>query len=116
LTFAAAHRTFATINRKECPMTKAYWVAHVDVNDPEAYEKYRAANAEAFGKYGAKFLIRGGAQQQMEGSSRARTVVLEFKDYDTAMACYQAPEYQAAKARRDPVSTGDLLIVEGYDG
>lgn len=97
-------------------MTKAYWVAHVDVQDPQAYEKYRQANGEAFAKYGARFIVRGGAARQMEGSSKSRTVVIEFKDYETALACYESPEYQAAKALRDPVSTGDLQIVEGYDG
>jgi uncharacterized protein (DUF1330 family) len=96
-------------------MTKAYWVAHVDVRDPQAYEKYRAANAAPFAKYGAKFVVRGGAQEQMEGASKSRTVVIEFKDYDTAKACYESPEYQAAKALRDPVSSGDLVIVQGYD-
>lgn len=97
-------------------MTKAYWVAHVDVRDPHAYEKYRDANAAPFAKYGARFIVRGGAQDQMEGSSKSRTVVIEFKDYETAKACYESPEYQAAKALRDPVSSGDLVIVQGYDG
>lgn len=96
-------------------MTKAYWVAHVDVRDPQAYEAYRAANAIPFAKYGARFLVRGGDQTQMEGSSKARTVVIEFKDYETALACYESAEYQAAKALRDPVSSGDLVIVQGYD-
>ena len=31
-------------------MPKAYWVAHVDVHDPEIYARYREANAEAFAK------------------------------------------------------------------
>lgn len=96
-------------------MAKAYWVGHVSVNDPDAYEKYRAANAVAFEKYGAKFIVRGGAQTVKEGSSRPRTVVLEFADLATAQACYDSPEYQAAKALRDPVSEGDLVIVEGYE-
>lgn len=96
-------------------MPKAYWVAHVDVTDPDAYETYRAANAEAFAKYGAKFLVRGGAQELREGSQRARTVVLEFKDIDTARACYDSPEYQRAKALRLEASDGDMVIVEGYD-
>lgn len=96
-------------------MTKAYWVAHVDVRDPQAYEAYRAANAVPFAKYGARFLVRGGDQTQKEGTSKARTVVIEFKDYETALACYESPEYQAAKALRDPVSSGDLVIVQGYD-
>ena len=97
-------------------MAKAYWVGHVTVNDPDAYEKYRAANAEAFEKYGARFIVRGGAQTIKEGSCRPRTVVLEFKDLATAQACYDSPEYKAAKALRDPVSDGDLVIVEGYNG
>lgn len=94
-------------------MPKAYWVAHVDVNDPVAYENYKAANAVAFAKYGAKFIVRGGKQAIREGQSRARTVVLEFQDYDTAMACYNSPEYQKALAIRKDISTGDLVIVEG---
>ncbi len=94
-------------------MPKAYWVAHVDVNDPAAYEYYKAANAVAFAKYGAKFIVRGGKQEIREGQSRARTVVLEFQDYDTAMACYNSPEYQKALAIRKDISNGDLVIVEG---
>jgi uncharacterized protein (DUF1330 family) len=94
-------------------MPKAYWVAHVDVKDPAAYENYKAANAVAFAKYGAKFIVRGGKQAIREGQSRARTVVLEFQDYDTAMACYNSPEYQKALAIRKEISNGDLVIVEG---
>ena len=97
-------------------MPKAYWVAHVDVDDAGAYEAYRTANAVPFAKYGARFLVRGDPQENREGAVRHRTVVLEFKDYATAVACYESPEYQAAKAIRDAVSKGDMVIVEGYDG
>ena len=95
-------------------MPKAYWVAHVDITDPDAYEAYRSANAAAFERFGARFLVRGGTQDSREGTTRARTVVLEFADMATARACYDSPEYQAAKALRDPTSTADLVIVEGY--
>lgn len=97
-------------------MTKGYWVAHVDVRDPQAYEAYRAANAVAFAKYGARFIVRGGAQEVREGTAKGRTVVIEFDTVETARACYDSPEYQAAKALRDPVSSGDLVIVAGWDG
>lgn len=97
-------------------MPKAYWVAHVDVSDADAYEKYRTANAEPFAKYGAKFVVRGGVQTIHEGSQNPRTVVIEFADRKTAEACYNSPEYQAAKAIRAEASTGDLIIVDGYDG
>lgn len=96
-------------------MAKGYWVAHVDVTDPVAYEAYKAANAAPFAKFNAKFLIRGAPQTQVEGHCRARTVVVEFPSLQAAQECYNSPEYQAAKALRDPVSTGDCLIIEGYD-
>ena len=94
-------------------MPKAYWVAHVDIDDPIAYEEYKSANAVAFGKYGASFIIRGGQQVICEGKCRTRTVVLEFQDYDTALACYNSPEYNRALAIRKDISKGDLVIVEG---
>ena len=97
-------------------MPKAYWVAHMDVSDPGAYEKYKAANAAPFAQYGARFLARGGTQEVREGTIRSRTVVIEFPSLEAARACYDSDAYQAAKALRDPVSTGDLVIVEGYDG
>lgn len=96
-------------------MAKGYWVAHVDVRDAEVYKQYIAANAAPFAEYGARFLVRGGSQTVMEGSAKKRTVVLEFDSFETAMACYNSPSYQEAKAIRDAVSDGDLLIVEGYD-
>ncbi len=97
-------------------MPKAYWIARVDVHDAEAYRQYVAANAVAFAKYGARFLVRGGAFETMEGSSRQRNVVLEFPSLQAAQDCYRSPEYQAALQLRLPVATGDLVIVEAYDG
>jgi len=95
---------------------KGYWIAQVDVNDPEAYQAYVAANAKAFAKFQANFLIRGGQHTLKEGRARARLVVLEFKDYATALACYDSPEYAEAKRLRGAAATSDLVIVEGYDG
>ena len=97
-------------------MAKGYWVARVDVSDPAGYQEYVAANAVAFRKYGARFVVRGGRFEAPEGTARSRNVVLEFKDYETAVACYHSPEYAAAKALRDGRAEADLLIIEGYDG
>ena len=97
-------------------MPKAYWIGHVDVSNPEAYKAYMVANAIPFKKYGAKFLVRGGQCENPEGSSRSRNVVLEFKDYATALACYRSPEYAKAIKLRQGASIADLIVVEGYDG
>lgn len=93
---------------------KAYWIAHVSVDDPAAYDAYRQANAVAFRKYGARFLVRGAPPEIVEGQMRPRTVVIEFADLATARACYHSLEYQAALRLRQPCSFADLAIVEGW--
>ncbi|MDB5599192.1 MAG: hypothetical protein JWN71_1236 [Xanthobacteraceae bacterium] len=97
-------------------MAKGYWIAHVDVSDPEGYKAYQAANAAAFRKYGGQFLVRGGTNETMEGKVRSRHVVVEFPDYAAALACYRSPEYTAAIALRQGKSDADLIVIEGYDG
>ncbi|MEL7299062.1 MAG: DUF1330 domain-containing protein [Pseudomonadota bacterium] len=97
-------------------MPKGYWIAHVTVDDADAYEHYKAANAAPFAEYGARFLVRAGAQDVPEGAARPRTVVIEFPTIEAARACFASESYQAAKAIRDPIATSDLVIVEGYDG
>lgn len=95
---------------------KAYWIAHVTVSDPAAYEAYRAANGVALAKYGGRFLVRGGAQEVVEGTLRPRGVVIEFPSLQAARDCYGSPEYQAARELRLGVSLADLCIVEGCPG
>jgi uncharacterized protein (DUF1330 family) len=97
-------------------MAKGYWVARVDVANDVAYARYRELNAIAFQKFGAKFLVRGPAGKVMKGAPRKHNVVLEFADYDTALACYESPEYQAAKVFLDQVGDIDLVIVPGFEG
>lgn len=96
-------------------MAKGYWIGRVDVDDIEGYQKYVQANAKPFGDFGAKFLIRGGQFENPEGSARSRNVVIEFPSYQAALDCYNSDDYQAAKDLRTPVSTGDIVIIEGYD-
>ena len=97
-------------------MAKGYWVARVDISDEEAYKKYVAANAEAFREYGARFIVRAGQFETVEGTSRSRNVVIEFPSYDAALACYHSPAYKTALAFRRDASEADLVIIEGYDG
>src|SRR6516162_3039908 len=57
-------------------MAKGYWVAQVDVSAPEAYRAYVAANQAPFRKYGARFLVRAGQHQAVEGRYRSRLLPL----------------------------------------
>ena len=95
---------------------KGYWIGHVDVTDPEGYKPYMAADMAPLGKFGGRFLVRGGAREVVEGQVRGRTVVLEFPSYEAALACYRSPDYQAAKQLREGKAEADLVVLEGYDG
>lgn len=97
-------------------MPKGYWVAQGDVSDLEKYKAYGALNGRAFEKYGAKFLVRGGQSSTVEGATRARVAVLEFKDYETALACYNSPEYQEAREKRIGAAMLDIVVIEGWNG
>jgi uncharacterized protein (DUF1330 family) len=94
-------------------MAKGYWIAHVTVSNPDQYKFYAEAAPEAFKKYGATILARGGKSQQMEGQGRPRNVVIEFASLQAAIDCYNSPEYQAAKTKRKGAGEAEIVLVEG---
>jgi uncharacterized protein (DUF1330 family) len=97
-------------------MPKGYWIVRVDISDQEKYKAYIAANAAPLKKYGARFVVRAGRFENPEGASRTRNAVIECPTYEAAVECWHSPEYQQALKLRQPVSTADLVIIEGYEG
>ncbi len=97
-------------------MPKGYWIGRIDVHNAEGYKDYAAANPAIFKKFGGRMVVRGGKFEGVEGQNRSRNVVIEFADYDTALACYRSPEYQANLKIRQAHSIADVIIIEGYDG
>jgi uncharacterized protein (DUF1330 family) len=96
-------------------MPKGYWIARVDVSDPEAYKAYTTANAAPINKYGGRFLVRSGRFENPEGSSRGRNVVVEFPSYQAALDCWNSPDYQDIIKLRAFVATADVVVIEGYE-
>ncbi|SFI57341.1 DUF1330 domain-containing protein [Jannaschia pohangensis] len=94
-------------------MPKAYWIAHVTVSEPDSYGLYAQGATEVFEKYGAKVLARGGAVVGLEGESRPRNVVIEFESLEAAQACYDSPEYQAARKFRIGAGDAQIMLLEG---
>jgi uncharacterized protein (DUF1330 family) len=94
-------------------MAKGYWIARVDIRDPERYKDYVATAKPAFEEYGAVFLARGGDYRRLEGQVRARNVVIEFPSLQAAYDCYHSAQYQKAAAIRQQVADAEMVIVEG---
>ena len=76
---------------------KSYWVCiYEKIYNPEKLKEYALKAKPAVEKYSGKFLVRGGKNRTNDGINSPRTVVVEFPNYDTAIACYDSPEYQEA--------------------
>tara|TARA_Y200000002_G_C22548495_1_gene607128 strand:+ start:547 stop:852 length:306 start_codon:yes stop_codon:yes gene_type:complete len=76
---------------------KSYWVCiYEKIYNSEKLKEYAMKAKPAVEKYSGKFLVRGGKNRTNDGINSQRTVVVEFPDYDTAIACYDSPEYQEA--------------------
>ena len=97
-------------------MAKGYWIGHVTITDPERYKDYLPKVSAHVAAFGGQYLVRGGAFDVPEGNTKDRHVVIEFKDFETAKAAYADPGYAEAMAIRKSASTGDIMIIEGYDG
>lgn len=92
----------------------AYVIVQVNVTKPEQYEEYKKLAAIATQTHGGKFLVRGGAATDLEGSRPyPRLVVIEFPSSDQAKAWYASPEYQKAKKAREGAGVGVFTVVEG---
>ncbi len=67
----------------------AYVIAMLEVTDPAAYERYKAAVPSTIAAAGGRYLARGG-ESVLEGSHDGRRVViLEFPSVEAARAWHQ---------------------------
>jgi uncharacterized protein (DUF1330 family) len=91
-----------------------YIIVDVQITDPEAYERYKAAVPGTLVAYGGKFLVRGGRAETLEGNwEPIRIVVLEFESMEKAKAWWSSQEYAAPKQLRQSASLTKMIVVEG---
>ena len=82
------------------------------VNDPEQYQKYADLAPPIIGKFGGKFLARGGKCKILEGPEKFhRFIVIDFPSFEKAVGCHESPKYLEAAAHRKKDSAGELEIV-----
>ena len=92
----------------------AYLIADVDVHDPESYARYGAQVPATLEPFGGRFVVRGGANEALEGEWQPhRTVVLEFPDMDSLKAWHASDAYQAIIGIRWQAATASVIAVEG---
>lgn len=95
----------------------AYVIAHIDVKDPVRYEDYKKMSPISITKFGGRFIVRGAKAEVLEGTwDPKRLVLLEFPSADAARQWWASDDYAEAKALRQSTSTGDMVLLEGFEG
>ena len=81
----------------------------------EKFAEYLKRSPAVIASFGGRYLIRGGEKKAIEGPAvEERLVVLEFENMERAVACFNSPAYQVAKAYREDAAEMQLFAVEGY--
>ena len=91
----------------------AYIIGRINVTNPEDYAKYASQTVALAEQAGGRFLVKGGAQEIVEGQAPDRHVIIEFPDRATALAWYNSDAYRAILPIALDASTRDLVIVDG---
>jgi len=92
----------------------AYMIVFLDsVTDPGELAEYRRIGVPTLQAAGAKFLVRSGQFETLEGAPPQHVVVLEFASMSDAHAWYDSPRYQEALQHRHAGAKCRALLVEG---
>ena len=95
---------------------KAYWIAlYKKIDNTENLKDYSAKVTPIIKSYGGKPLVRGGEYQCLEGEDFSRTVIWEFPDYESAVACHNSKEYKEGWAAAKDTTERNLQIIQGFN-
>jgi uncharacterized protein (DUF1330 family) len=96
-------------------MKKGYWlVAYRSISDESAVKAYGALALPAVEAAGGRFLTRSTSQlQPHEAGLQLRAVLVEFDNYEAALAAHETETYKKALQALGSVAERDFRIVEG---
>jgi uncharacterized protein (DUF1330 family) len=76
---------------------QVYYINSYDITDPEVYSEYAPAALPVMGRYGAVVIAADVEGIAVEGTPRTMNAVIQFPSEEAALACYNDPEYRAAR-------------------
>lgn len=94
-------------------MAKGYLIAHIRVQDKEAFEEFKRLSGAAIKAHNGKVLVRNPNPDHREGAAKGLAIVIEFESLEAAQAFYDSQAYSEARAVREKISDTDLILVEG---
>lgn len=94
-----------------------YIIARFNIHDRASYDKYDEAFMDVFEKFDGKLLSVDEEPLAMAGDwNFTRSVLMEFPSQDAMMAWATSPEYLAIAKYREEGSTGEAIMVKGFEG
>ena len=95
-------------------MAKAYWInAYRAVHDLDKVAAYAELARPAIIAAGGRFLARGTPAYAFESGTTERLTLIEFDSVEDAVAAYNSPAYQKARAALSDGAERDVRIIEG---
>ncbi len=93
----------------------AFIIADTKIDNPEAYETYKAQAKRIAEKFGGVYRARGGELDIIDSDlwQPTRVVIIEFPDIEKARAFANSDEYKPVAAIRRANAKTTLLIVDG---
>jgi uncharacterized protein (DUF1330 family) len=92
----------------------AYVLVEIEVTDPARYAIYKEMAGPTLALYGGRYIVRGGAVEQLEGEWKpGRLVIAEFPSVERAKAWLESPEYHDARELRHATANSKMIVVEG---
>jgi uncharacterized protein (DUF1330 family) len=94
----------------------SFFIAQININDPEEYDKYLEGFDEVFAGYNGEVIVVDDNPIILEGEwSYTRLVVIKFPSSDDVRRWYDSAAYQALAHHRHRASKADIILVEGLD-
>ena len=93
-----------------------YFLALIDVHDPDRYEQYLSGFDEVFARYGGEVLTVEDAPRMLEGEWPAgRTVLMRFPSEVELRRWYESTEYQDIARHRQEAAICRVAVLSGRD-
>lgn len=91
-----------------------YWVVRgAEIKDAAALQAYADLWPPIAARYGAEIIAGKGEIDTREGPNYSRQLVVRFDSYAQAVACYEDPEYEAARKLVQQAYDRELTILGG---
>lgn len=91
-----------------------YAVLDIEIHDPAKYGEYMKRVAPALEAAGARYLVRGGVHEVLEGEWHpTRLVIVEFPSEEALAGFYNSDLYRELKTLREEASSGSVVTVAG---